>query len=55
MEFHMCTYLCDISEFISYSINRMGKITIYLLPSQFFLPPQAKQLEATVFIFLGGG
>lgn len=30
----------------------MGKTKIYLLLSHFFLPPQAKQLEMTVFIIL---
>lgn len=49
----MCTYLCNISEFINYSMCRMGKTVIHLLLSHFFLPPQAKQLEMTVFIILG--
>lgn len=53
MEFHMCTYPCNISKFIQYSICRMGKKIIYLLPLCFFLPPQAKQLEITVFTILG--
>lgn len=52
MGFHMHTSPYNISEFINDSICRMGKNIIYLLPMHFFLPPQAKLLQMTVFIIL---